>query len=139
MNLYEYSQLNNTEMGLKVTSENDPKLYHEINEAVKKIVRNSPEFQFEIRKVEKTASDAKTESSKKHPPESQKTTRGFCIRCGAEIPLNPDKPLCFRCFPGWAKFSDPTYPEKFCHVCGKESKQSLDRPVCYSCYKKLYK
>ncbi len=139
MNLSDYSQLNNTEMGLKVTSEHDPKLYHEINEAVKKIVRNSHEFQFGMEKVGKTAPDAKTDSSTKHRSESRKTTRGFCIRCGAEIPLNPDKPLCFRCFPGWAKFSDPTYPEKFCHVCGKESKQSLDKPVCYSCYKNLYK
>jgi hypothetical protein len=54
MNFYEYSQLNNTGLGMKITTESDPKLYEQINETVKKIVRNSPEFQFEIKKVEKS-------------------------------------------------------------------------------------
>jgi predicted amidophosphoribosyltransferase len=53
--------------------------------------------------------------------------------------LNPDKPLCSKCYPIWAKDSDETYPEKYCHICGKESKQSVEKPVCYPCYKKFYK
>jgi quercetin dioxygenase-like cupin family protein len=81
----------------------------------------------------------KDETLKKQSPPAQKGTTGYCIRCGAETPLNPDKPLCFKCFPVWTKYSDPTYAEKYCHVCGKESKQSLEKPVCYTCYKKMYK
>lgn len=137
MNLYEYSQLNNTELGLKVTVDQDTKLYNDINETVKKIVRNSPEFEFEIKKVEKSATIQKPES--KQPAQIKKENSGFCIRCHNSIELNPEKPLCSKCYPIWAKFSDPTYPEKFCHVCGKESKQSVEKPICYSCYKKVYK
>jgi hypothetical protein len=139
MNLYEYSQLNNTEMGLKITSEQDPKLYEEINETVKKIVRNSPEFQYEIKKVEKSTSTQKVETPKKQTPPSKKDNVGYCIRCHNQMELNPDKPLCSKCYPIWAKYSDITYPEKYCHICGKESKQSVEKPVCYSCYKKFYK
>lgn len=139
MNLYEYSQLNNTEMGLKITVEHDPKLYEEINETVKKIVRNSPEFQFEIKKVEKPASTPKMEVPKKQSLPLKKDNVGYCIRCRNQMELNPDKPLCSKCYPVWAKYSDKTYPEKYCHICGKESKQSVEKPVCYSCYKKFYK
>jgi phosphatidylserine/phosphatidylglycerophosphate/cardiolipin synthase-like enzyme len=138
MNLYEYSQLNNTEMGLKITLEQDPKLYEEINETVKKIVRNSPEFQYEIKRVEK-ASTQKGETPKKQSLPSQKSDVGFCIRCHTQMEINPDKPLCSKCYSIWAKYSDITYPEKYCHICGKDSKQSVEKPVCYSCYKKLYK
>ena len=63
-------------------------------------------------------------------------TNGHCIRCGDEIPLNPDKPLCQKCYGSWVKFSNGKYPEKYCHVCGVMSKQSYIRPICYSCYKK---
>ena len=60
MNLYEYSQLNNTELGIIVDQAEDRKLYDEINEAAKKIIRNSTEFGFEIKKVEKPRSDEKS-------------------------------------------------------------------------------
>jgi hypothetical protein len=64
---------------------------------------------------------------------------GYCIRCHASMELYPDKPLCQKCYPIWAKYSEKTYPEKYCHICGKESKQSVEKPVCYNCYKKFYK
>jgi len=143
MNLYEYSQLNNTELGMKITTESDPKLYEQINETVKKIVRNSPEFQFEIKKVDK--SKVPTQESEKKgknisiKAEATNKESGHCIRCNTKMELNPNKPLCSKCYPIWAKYSDETYPEKYCHVCGKESKQSVEKPVCYSCYQKLYK
>jgi hypothetical protein len=143
MNLYEYSQLNNTELGIIVTKEGDPQLYEQINETVKKIIRVSHEYEFEIKKVEKIKTPIgeteKKEINIKGKKESVKPENGFCIRCHSVMNLNPDKPLCSKCYPIWAKFSDPTYPEKYCHVCGKESKQSVEKPVCYTCYKKYYK
>ena len=143
MNLYEYSQLNNTELGMKITTESDPKLYEQINETVKKIVRNSPEFQFEIKKVEKykVATQEPEKKGKNISMKVEPTNKefGHCIRCNTKMELNPNKPLCSKCYPIWAKYSDETYPEKYCHVCGKESKQSVEKPVCYSCYQKLYK
>ena len=139
LNLYEYSRADNPGMGVKVTSEDDPGLYNDISDAIKKIVRDSPLFRSETKTAEIPAPVSRPRAPKKLLSFQQKKTRGYCIRCGAEIPLNPEKPLCFKCFPGWAKFSDPTYPEKYCHVCGKESKQSLGRPVCNTCEKKMYR
>jgi len=144
MNLYEYSQLNNTELGIKVEQSEDEKLYNEINEAAKKIVRNSNEFGFEIKKVEKIKSEEeKAEKSSGKPKKGKiEPEAGYCIRCGEKIPFNPNRPLCDKCYPIWAKFSDPKYVEKYCHVCKKEDtkkERCYEKPICYSCYKKLYK
>lgn len=146
MNLYEYSQLNNTELGIKVEQSEDPGLYDEINEAAKKIIRNSNEFGFEIKKVDKTKpADTKQERSynkEKTKKEGIEPEDGYCIRCGEKIKFNPNKPLCDKCYPIWAKFSDPRYNEKYCHVCRKEDskhERCYEKPICYSCYKKLYK
>ena len=43
MNLYEYSQVNNLEMGVLVSREEDPELYDEIHEEAKRILRASNE------------------------------------------------------------------------------------------------
>ncbi len=146
MNLYEYSQLNNTELGILVEQADDPKLYDEINETAKKIMRNSTEFGFEIKKVDKSkAGEQKIETpikkdilkSKEKEPEN-----GICIRCGEKIKFNPNKPLCDKCYPIWAKFGETKYAEKYCHVCGKEDtkrERNYEKPICYSCYKKIYK
>ena len=40
-------------------------------------------------------------------------TVGHCIRCGDGLPLNPDRPLCDRCYDTWVIFGDETYPEKY--------------------------
>ena len=39
MNLYEFSQVNNNEMGIYVVKETDPVLYNEIYEEVKRLIR----------------------------------------------------------------------------------------------------
>lgn len=41
MNLYEFSQMNNREMGLLINRENEPELYQEIDEEVRRIIRAS--------------------------------------------------------------------------------------------------
>lgn len=48
--MYEYSQINNTELGIRVDKETDPVLYEKINETANRIVRQSEEFEFEIKR-----------------------------------------------------------------------------------------
>ncbi len=55
MNLYEFSQVNNNEMGIYVVKETDPTLYNEIYEEVKRLIRISDEI---IVSVEKAPSKA---------------------------------------------------------------------------------
>ena len=128
MNLYDFSQQNNNEMGIYIIKEDDPELYQEIHDEVGSLIRTSEHYSISIEKV-----NPKKEPLKK---KFSKEGKGHCIRCNAEIKLDPEHPLCKKCYKSWSKYSEQTYEEKFCHVCGKETKSSMEKPVCYSCYKK---
>jgi len=137
LNLLDVSQQRNWEMGFIIDKIDDAPIYEKIKNYVDDILGESKPLQYELKKVEKPVSAPKKIENIKEI--SGKLVSGFCIRCGKEMELNPNKPLCTRCYPIWANKSDRTYPEKYCHVCGKESKQSVEKPVCYPCFKKLYK
>jgi len=131
LNLYDFSQQNNIEMGIKVEKDKDADLYQSIYNGVDSIIRQSKKY--ELKLVEKEPTKVTT----KEPIKKSKMESGFCIRCKHEIELNPDRPLCNTCYQLWAQYGDTNYPEKYCHVCGKETNQSYIKPICYSCYKKM--
>ena len=124
MNFYEFSQVNNEEMGIVVTKSEDPALYEDINKEVQRLIRNNDEIKVTVEKVIQNKIENK----------SHKT--GHCIRCDTEIKLNPKVPLCNKCYKSWSKYSDNAYKEKFCHICGKKFTSSMEKPVCMDCYKK---
>jgi len=144
MNLYQYSERNNYEMGVKIQrNSSDEGVYRELTEYIDILLRES--VKYEIKRVEKESHTPLVKEAQKTPKESKpveksnSTNTGFCIHCHATIDLNPNKPLCLKCYSNWAKKPDPKISEKFCHICGRESKQTFDKPVCYYCYKKFYK
>jgi len=63
MNLYEFSQVNNNEMGIYVTKESDPTLYSEIYEEVKRLIRISDELIVSVEKAPVKASPLKESKS----------------------------------------------------------------------------
>ena len=134
MNLYQYSQQNNREMGIKIENkpETDKQLYDETLAEVRRLIQTSVEPKYIIKK--KVVETVKTPSQK-----STIRTLGVCIRCGVKMEVNPSRPLCSKCYTIWAKHSNPDYSEKYCHICGKESEQTYAKPVCYTCYKKANK
>jgi len=136
MNLYQFSERNNYEMGVKIEKNIEKVQYDQLFDYVSIMLRES--VKYELKRVEKETTTPKT---KEQSQKKQEITQniGYCIRCHNQMELNPNKPLCSKCYPIWAKYSDRTYSEKYCHICGKESKQSVDKPVCITCYKKLYK
>lgn len=146
MNLYEYSQMNNAELGICVQRETDRELYEQINETAKRIIRQGAPFEYEIKKmenpkvhIEECDKNTKNNKEKKEPgaPEF-----GYCIRCGEKIAFDKKHPLCDKCYPIWAKYSDSKYAEKYCHICGKDNpshKSCYEKPICHSCYKKYEK
>jgi phosphatidylserine/phosphatidylglycerophosphate/cardiolipin synthase-like enzyme len=143
MNLYMHSQQNNKEVGLIFDVKEDKEIYDQIFKEVTHLIEDAEKIQYKVTIEKEPPLTAKHETTKEKPstktiPKSESKI-GYCIRCHAELTLNPDKPLCSKCYPIWAKYSDESYPEKYCHVCGKESKQSVGKPICYSCYKKFYK
>ena len=140
MNLYEYSQSNNYEMGILVSRKNDLELYNKIDEESKLLWRLSEEISVTVAKVEATEA-AKRDSGakvaqKRAQPASETPKNGFCIRCKADLPAKPTQPYCRSCFAMWNRFKNESYEEKYCHTCGKSHAATLLKPLCSTCFRK---
>ena len=157
MNLYEYSQVNNYEMGMLVSRKDDPDLYEKIRQESGRILRASEEIQVSVARVPPTENDkadfvAKenrrtprpvpaTENRRPLPPVVPADpvvgipTHGFCIRCKADVLTNPTRPYCQRCFRSWNRYKNEEYEEEHCHTCGNEHTATLLKPLCVACYR----
>ncbi len=130
MNLYEFSQANNNEMGIHVTRDNDQQLYTDIDTEAKRLIRISEEIKVSVERVLQT-DNGQTNKTK----DIKGQTEGHCIRCKKSIKLNPLVPYCKECYNIWKKYEDEEYQEKHCHICGKDEPTTILKPTCYSCYK----
>lgn len=130
MNLYEFSQQNNNEMGIYVSKTDDQNLYEDIHTEANRLFRISEELKITVEKV-----TPKGNITSK-PIKNNNRNKGFCIRCNDPINLDPMVPYCKKCYTSWNKYKNEEYKEKYCHVCGKPSPASKIKPACYDCYKK---
>ena len=146
MNLYEYSEKKNREMGVLVTS--DEEVYQEAVAEVASIVRASKRQQVKGPR-QKAASGGLAEvlglpQERKEIHASNGSTNGrrrrrnpkagHCIRCRGSINHNPSVPYCPGCYDVWAKHNNPEWPERFCHTCGENADTKRFKPRCTSCY-----
>ena len=153
MNLYEYSQNNNEEMGVLVTRKADKELYEDVIELVEhwESIGEKQSLMRGLWHSVKAAMEPKTESDNvpKNPSKqvASKTqgkkvpapTKGFCIRCGDDIVIDASdlKPYCRSCFGKRRRFRvSDKYQENFCHFCGEQYKTRLKKPACLSCFKR---
>jgi hypothetical protein len=126
MNLYEFSERNNREMGIFVTKKLDEEIFNDaVNEThsiIKSatIISNLPELSKESKSIEFTT----------------KSEEGFCIRCKDTIKNNADKPYCKKCYASWEFWNNPKFEEKFCHQCGSSHNATLENPICTTCNSK---
>ncbi|HTB99476.1 MAG TPA: phospholipase D family protein [Ferruginibacter sp.] len=134
MNLYEFSQVNNNEMGIHVDKATDPELYKDIYEEAHRLIRISDEI---VVSVEKALNKEKLTSTPDTKSIGDKRN-GYCIRTGVEIPFSVEKPMSYDAFKSWNKYGDPEYPEKFCHFSGEPSDgdTSVSRPILKKNWKK---
>ena len=133
MNLYEFSQQNNDEMGIYVSGTQDPSLYKEIKEEALRLRRTATPGQGTPTETRpSTAPDQPTAAI----PDKQDSPLGHCIRCQAPVALDPEKPYCAQHFRVWARYGDETYEEKFCHSCGKGHTTSKAKPLCLPCFRR---
>ena len=65
LNLYEFSQVNNNEMGIAVSRKNDPELYKEAYEEAQRIIRISDEVRISLEKIPQKEEDLKNNSKGK--------------------------------------------------------------------------
>ncbi len=133
MNLYEYSQLYNDEMGILVSRKDDRELYEAIH-------KQAMEWKEDGSGVDAPATGRKNtgiaRTQKEAAPVVQAPEKGFCIRCKADLgrPANPKQPYCINCW-NQSKNGDG---EKYCHICKNERKVTFKKPVCRACYR-MYK
>ena len=125
LNLYEFSMSNNKEMGVLIdrNDPNDAQLFEDALKEVAFINTTSEKFEF-------SSSGQEVKNSKSVKPSTSNET-GFCIRTGAPIPFDIEKPLSYEAYKKWSEYSNPDYQEKFCHFSGEPSngETSFGQPV----------
>jgi len=126
MNMYEFSEKSNREMGVLLTRSEDPEPFTEAQREVASIVAAADSESHQKREIITAAGQATRKR--------QKDRQGFCIRCQRGVRYSPDTPLCGDCYSSWATWGNAEYAEKRCHRCGERHTTSKSRPLCYTCF-----
>lgn len=134
MNLYEFSQVNNEEMGILVLKAEDAPLYNSIYEEAMRLIRISEEIRVTVEKVTSPEQNLVKNFRSLHP-KILAPDKGVCIRCRKELKADPTHPYCKDCYSIWKQYENPDYEEKFCHLCGKSNQSTIHKPTCYDCYR----
>jgi phosphatidylserine/phosphatidylglycerophosphate/cardiolipin synthase-like enzyme len=141
MNLYEFSQQNNREMGILIerNEESDKQVYEDAWKDIDSILNNATDFAYveAPKETGKKGDSTKTAVLKENKKNNGKAT-GYCIRTGVEIPFNIEKPMSYEAYKSWNKYGDKNYSEKFCHFTGEESngETSVAKPIMKKNWKK---
>ena len=134
MNMYEFSERNNREMGVLIKRTRDRDLYKKAVGEVDSIIRSS----VTIKESQRPEQIVESKKATPEPSNSGRVTSegGYCIRCQKSIAYDPSKPYCYSCYTSWANFENPNYEEAVCHSCGKYEETTMNRPECLPCWKK---
>ncbi|MDC9725404.1 MAG: phospholipase D family protein [Gammaproteobacteria bacterium] len=82
LNLYEFSQVNNNEMGVAVSRIDDPELYRDAYEEAQRIIRISDEVRISVEKVTPDSGKKEKVSSEKTEENSKLTTSRLAKKLG---------------------------------------------------------
>ncbi len=137
MNLYDFSQANNEEMGVLATRQDDPALFAEIYEDARRIVRIAESVVVTTLEKAKPKAESKpeiTKSPKRKKSDDVIENDAFCIRCAEPIPFETERPYCADDYKSWAKWSNRNYKDAHCHACGEEFAATMAKPLCEDCY-----
>ena len=146
MNLYDFSQANNIEMGVLLEAQGDADAFEDVAEEAERIISNAQQRHPDAATPQADpAPPSQTEPPaglRPGPPTPSSDTadnvpaqRGYCIRCNARIPSDTSRPYCVSCFKEWADAGKGTPSENYCHLGGKEAKVHFKRPACKPCWR----
>lgn len=135
MNLYDFSMINNKEMGILIdkSTPEDVQIYEDAWSNIDYIETISKPFDFVSNPIKLEKPNQQSMGQDKKTKEIR--IKGHCIRCNTQIELNPLVPYCKDCYSIWKKYGKEDYQEQFCHICGKDEKTSKVKPSCLNCYK----
>lgn len=129
MNMYEFSEKHNREMGVYIQKSRDTALYNKAINETKSIISSAEPV--ELKKTNRSIN--KPESKKNNDYAVKKDIRGYCLRCQTRIPFDPDKPYCLTCFSSWVQWANPDFKESVCHGCGEYGPTTMTDPLCDDC------
>lgn len=150
LNLFDFSEQNNREMGVLVTRQADGEFFKEaVREANMMISLAKPFNLSPMANVQPS-----TRVIEKPKPSLTNSTegvgiaflrgfrdlildnvglgQGYCIECKKRIDFDEYRPYCIDCYKLWGK----TWAHKagYCHECGGATITTLKKPLCRSCF-----
>ena len=131
MNMYEFSEKNNREMGVLINSQKDPQMFRDAIAEVTSIIS----FSEHATQVDSFRNDDSNDEDSYYGHVSD--GHGTCIRCYDSIEFDLDKPMCYLCYISWDRFQNWDYPENHCHLCAKPARTTMGKPLCGSCFNDL--
>jgi phosphatidylserine/phosphatidylglycerophosphate/cardiolipin synthase-like enzyme len=143
LNLYDFSMINNKEMGVLIekANANDVELFEDAYKEIDYINSTSQRFTYKAQSIlhGTVKQDAVTENKEtKSLDNKSQNEKGYCIRTGVLIPFNMERPFSYDAFKKWNEHGNPDYPEKFCHFSGEKSNDetSMNKPILKKNWKK---
>lgn len=145
LNMYDFSMENNREMGVLIDRYDpaDAQLFMDAQAELFFILTSSQPYEPTLPDGERAGdSPDATRNTPKRKGSAERdeaeVRTGYCIRTGAEIPFNLEKPLSHDAYKRWKKYGDADYGEKYCHFSGEPSKgeTSVSKPVLAKYWKK---
>lgn len=152
MNMHEFSEKTNREMGVLVRNDVDGQIYASALKEVHSILDSAEETRAQPagrgtreatvdsqpapRRRSATIGSLDVDHQRILDRSASRSPGGHCIRCGREINLHPERPYCSECYTIWTAWYNPSYTEHYCHWCGKPDKSSMLYPLCRNCYQK---
>ena len=131
MNMYEYSEKNNREMGIGIERKSSKQLYEDVTTEVDSII-SSADLKHKGRGLDNIEKDTSFFGKLKKLVDIG-SSDGYCIRCLETVPYNVNDPLCDKCLTNWNYYKNKSYQEKFCHSCRSKAKTSMASPLCVKC------
>ncbi len=130
LNLLDYSEQNNREMGILVSVAEDKDVFEDACKEAQLIIHSSTKYDLRRSTIRERPKDTYSHKAG--------TGGGHCLRCQTGIPFNLDKPLCPNCYSKWSEYKNPDYQEEYCHRCGAPALTTIDKPLCHRCFKILF-
>ena len=145
MNLYEFSQVNNVELGMIAWMKDGKNEFKDLLfETVNIINLSTKQYgRWDIGDIDQPLRGKLRKETFFIPVEGVvgEGTSGprlicHCIRCNRAIPSEHPYPYCGRCLDSWSRFMNLgfTEPNGHCYICGCAYRASAERPACPKCY-----
>lgn len=149
LNLYDFSEINNREMGVLVTQQEDDAVYTEAVREARMIIDLADRSDLNTQVTEQVQVRPQKQKELEEPKgiwhrdlSNVLSTffgknNGFCIGCRTKIDFDEYRPYCPSCYGKWTQ--NKRQKAKYCHECGQQSSTSINKPLCQSCFNKSTK